>query len=257
MILWAEASMIAMYVQNRSPQQNGVAKRKNRSIVEATKAMICDQNLPMIMWAEASMIVVYIQNKSPHKILKNMTPEEAFTGVKPKVGHFSIFGCPVYIHVPKEKRTKLDPSGRKGTFVGYSESSKAYRIYIPGQRQIKVSRDVTFEEEIAFRRSRESHMEIDSEKKEETVPSPPSIVQRETVIDPVDPVAPVDVPRDIAVGQKRLAWARQTLQEAEGHAAPRGTFQESKRPQRFLSYVSAMSHIIDTEPSCHGEAAGQ
>jgi hypothetical protein len=136
----------------------------------------------MILWAEASMTTVYVQNRSPHKILKNMTPEEAFTGVKPEVGHFRIFGCPVYIHVPKEKRTKLDPSGRKGTFVGYSESSKAYQIYIPGQRQIEVSRDVTFEEEIAFRRSRESHMEIDSEKKEETIPSPPSTVQRETII---------------------------------------------------------------------------
>jgi hypothetical protein len=67
-------------------------------------------------------------------------------------------GVPVYIHIPKEKRTKLDLSGRKGTFVGYSESSKAYRIYIPGQRQIEVSRDVSFEEEVAFRRSRGSHM---------------------------------------------------------------------------------------------------
>jgi hypothetical protein len=103
-------------------------------------------------------------------------------------------------------------------------------------------------------------MEIDSEKKEETVPSPPSAVQRETItdlVDPVDPVAPVDVPKDIVVGQKRNAWARQTLREAEGHAAPCGTFRESKRPQIFLSYVSAMSHIIDTEPSCHGEATGQ
>jgi hypothetical protein len=96
--------------------------------------MIHDQNLPMILWAEASMTAVYVQNMSPHQILKNMTPEEAFTGVKPEVGHFRIFGCPTYFHVPKEKRTKLDPSGRKGTFVGYSESSKAYRIYIPGQR---------------------------------------------------------------------------------------------------------------------------
>jgi hypothetical protein len=50
--------------------------------------------------------------------------------VKHKVGHFRIFGCPVYIHVPKEKMTKLDPSRIKGTFVGYNESSKAYQIYI-------------------------------------------------------------------------------------------------------------------------------
>jgi hypothetical protein len=60
-----------------------------------------------------------------------MTPEEAFIGVKPEVGHFRIFGCPIYFHVPKEKRTKLDPSGIKGTFVGYNESSKEYQTYIP------------------------------------------------------------------------------------------------------------------------------
>ena len=72
------------------------------------------------------MTAVYVQNRSPHQTLRNMTPEEAFTGVNPKVGHFRIFGCPVYIHALKEKRIKLDPSGRKGTFVGYNESSKAY-----------------------------------------------------------------------------------------------------------------------------------
>jgi hypothetical protein len=193
--------------------------------------MIHDQHLPMFLWAEASMTAVYIQNISPHNTLRNMTLEEAFTRVKPEVGHLRIFGCPVYIHVPKEKRTKLDPSGRKGTFVGYNESSKAYRIYIHGQRQIKVRKDVTFEEEVAFRRSRGSHMEIDSERHEEMVPSPsnPPAVQRETVepidpIDPVDLVALVDVPRDIAIGRKRPTWARQTLQEEEGHAAPCGTF---------------------------------
>jgi hypothetical protein len=157
--------------------------------------------------------------------------------VKPEVRHFRIFGCPVYIHVPKEKRTKLDPSCKKGTFVGYKESLKSYRIYIPGQRQIEVSRDVIFEEEVAFRRSRGSHMEIDSERQEEMASSPPHppVVQRETVepidqIDPVDPVALVDVPRDSAVGQKRPTWTRQTLQEAEEHIAPRDTFRESKRP---------------------------
>jgi hypothetical protein len=154
------------------------------------------------------MTAVYVHNRSPHKTFRNMTPEEAFTRVKPKVGHFNIFGCSVYIHVPKEKWTKLDPSGRKGTFVGYSESSKAYWIYILGQRQIEVSIDVTFEEEVAFMRSRGSHMDIDSEKQEEMVPSPPL----------------VDVPRYIVVGQKRPTWTRQTLQEVERHASPHGTF---------------------------------
>jgi hypothetical protein len=96
--------------------------------------------------------------------LKNMNLEETFTEVKPMVGHLRIFGCPIYIHIPKEKRTKLDPSGRKSTFFGYNESSKEYRIYILGQRQIEVNGDVSFEEEVSFRRSRGSHMDIDSER---------------------------------------------------------------------------------------------
>lgn len=61
-----------------------------------------------------------------------MTLEETFTCEKPKIGHLRIFRCPVHVHVPWERRMKLDPSGRKGVFVGYSESAKAYRIYIPG-----------------------------------------------------------------------------------------------------------------------------
>jgi hypothetical protein len=63
----------------------------------------------MFPWEKESMTTVYVQNRSPHKTLRNMMSEEAFTGVKPEVGHFRIFGCPVYIHVPKEKRIKLDP----------------------------------------------------------------------------------------------------------------------------------------------------
>ena len=136
--------------------------------------MIHDQSLPMFLWAEASRTTVYVQNKCPHKIVKNMTPEEAFTGVKPEVGHLQIFGCPIYIYVPKEKRTQLEPSGKKGTFVGFSESSKAYRIYIARSRQIEVSRDMTFEEEMVVRKGRGSDMEIDDEEME-IRPSPPPV----------------------------------------------------------------------------------
>ena len=72
-----------------------------------------------------------------------------------------IFGTLVYIHVQKEKRSKLEPSGKKGTFVGYSESSKAYRIYVPRQRYIEVSRDVIFHEDVVFHQSKELPNDID------------------------------------------------------------------------------------------------
>ena len=87
-----------------NPQQNGVAERKNRSIEESIKAMMNDHNLSMFLWGEVAMTAVYIQNRSPHCILKNMTPEEAFSRKKPSVEHLMIFGCLVYIHVPKEKK---------------------------------------------------------------------------------------------------------------------------------------------------------
>ena len=60
----------------------------------------------------------------------------------------------MYIQIPKEKRTKLDPSGKKGIFVGYFESSKDYRIYFPGFKKIDISRDVTFDEDSAYNKSR-------------------------------------------------------------------------------------------------------
>jgi hypothetical protein len=83
--------------------------------------------------------------------------------------------------------------------------------------------------------------------------------QRETVepIDSIDPIAPVDVSIDIAVGQKILAWACQILQEAEGHVAPHATFLERKRPHRYMCYATAMIHIIDFDPSCYEEASSQ
>ena len=60
----------------------------------------------------------------------------------------------MYIHIPKEKRTKLDPLGKKGIFVGYSEISKAYRIYFPWFKKINISRDVTFDKDSAYNKSR-------------------------------------------------------------------------------------------------------
>jgi IS30 family transposase len=119
-----------------NPQQNGVAERKNRSIEEMVKSVLNDQGLSMFLWGEAIMMAIYVQNKIPHHILKDMTPEEAFSGKKPKIENLRIFGCPVYSHIPKDKRNKLEPLGKKGVFVGYSDSSKEYRTYIPKQHKI-------------------------------------------------------------------------------------------------------------------------
>ena len=93
----------------------------------------------MFLWAEACSTVVYVQNRCPHRRLRDMIPEGEFIGEKPKIGHLRIFGCPVYINVPRERRTTLESSGKKGVFGGYTQSAKACRIYIPGQRKLELS----------------------------------------------------------------------------------------------------------------------
>jgi hypothetical protein len=117
--------------------------------------MIHDQGLPLFLWAEACNTAVYLQNRSPHRVLGNMTPDEAFTGQKPQVGHLRIFGCVTYSFIPKDLRKKMEPTAEKGIFVGYNEISKAYRIYIPALRRVVVRRDVKFKEQKAYERSRD------------------------------------------------------------------------------------------------------
>ena len=114
-----------------TPQHNGVAERKNRATVGATRAMLHDQSLPFFLWAEACSTTVYVQNMTLHHGLGSKTPKEMFTGKKPKIGHFRFFGCLTYSNVLFEKRTKLEATAEKGIFVGYDETLKAFCIYLP------------------------------------------------------------------------------------------------------------------------------
>jgi len=218
-----------------------------------------DHYLPNSLWAEATTTIVYIQNRC-HAILKDKTPKEVFTGIKPEVGNLRIFGCPIYIHVPKEKMTKMEPSGKKGVFVGYNENSKAYRIYVLGQRQIEVSRDVTFHEEAAFRKSREIQQETKVDQ-----PTSPSSGNEESndqreephegpSDEPLEPVEELERTLEEPPAKRKPTWLKETMQEVERIVSPKGTFRESKRPHGFGGYVSLVSNISDIEPSSFEEA---
>ena len=80
-------------------------------------------------------------------------PKEVFSGKKLGVSHFRTFDNIAYCHVPEQKHTKLDLTTKNGFLVGYSETSKAYKIYTPSNRKIVVRRDMKFMEDRAFRRS--------------------------------------------------------------------------------------------------------
>ena len=73
-----------------NPQENGVAERKNRTIVGVARVILHDQGLPIHLWAEACNTAVYVQNHCPHRILGMSTPKEAFSGKKPDISHLRI-----------------------------------------------------------------------------------------------------------------------------------------------------------------------
>ena len=76
--------------------------------MEAVKAMIHDQDVPMYLWEEANKTTIYVHKRMSHSTLGNKTPEEMFFRENPEFSHLKIFGCLVYIHIPKEKRSKID-----------------------------------------------------------------------------------------------------------------------------------------------------
>jgi hypothetical protein len=250
-----------------NPQQNGVAERKNRTILEAVKTMIHDQDLPMCLWAEATMAVVCLQNRLSHSALGLKTPEEMFTRKKPEVSHLKIFGCPVFIHIPKKKRNKLDPSRKKGIFVGYCEVSKAFRIYIPGQHHIEINRDVTFDEDAALKKSKLCQLEEVYEE-EPVIPNTairevPRVAEpvREVVTSPDEElledhdIVEVQEPPQITILHKRKpTWARELIQDGEKYDVPQGTMRQVKKPKPFSSYTTLMCDLLEEEPTCFEEA---
>ena len=131
-------------------QQNGVVERKNQTVMEMAKAMLYEKGLSKIFWAEAVNTAVYLLNRCPTKALLNKTPIEAWSGRKPSVRHFKVFGCLCYSRVPKERRSKLDETSEKCIFMGYSSQSKGYRLYNLKTNKLIISRDVIFDEKAAW-----------------------------------------------------------------------------------------------------------
>eukprot|EP00253_Pinus_taeda_P033255 PITA_33255 len=133
-----------------TPQQNGVPERKNRTIMDMARSMLKGKHLPNDYWDEAVNSVAYILNRCPTKAVMNRVPEEAWSGRKQGITHMKFFVCVAYAHIPDQLRRKLDNKGEKCILIGYSEESKAYRLYIPSTKKFFVSRDVQFIEEEAW-----------------------------------------------------------------------------------------------------------
>ena len=134
------------FTNPETPEQNGVAERFNRTMIESARSMLYHAKLPLSFWAEAVSTAVYIRNRSPTTSLVNKTPFECWFQKKPDVSHMRVFGSLCYVHIPDSQRRKLDAKSYKGIFVGYPEGTKGYKIYNLTSGKFVKTRNVMFDE---------------------------------------------------------------------------------------------------------------
>lgn len=130
-----------------TPEQNGVAERMNRTLVEKARCMLFDAGLPMKFWADAVCAAAYLNNRVLTRSTKAV-PEELWAKKKPDMNELRVFGCQAMAHIPSVQRAKFAPKSKRCIFMGYCTTQKGYRMYDPVSRKYFVSRDIKFNEEL-------------------------------------------------------------------------------------------------------------
>ncbi len=108
-----------------TPQQNGLAERMNRTLVDKTRCLLVNSKLPKSFWAEAVNTTCYLVNRSPSAAIGFKTPKEVWSGRPVNYENLRIFGCPTYVHI---NQGKFDARVLKGVFVGYPDGVEGYKI---------------------------------------------------------------------------------------------------------------------------------
>ncbi|KAJ9551929.1 LOW QUALITY PROTEIN: hypothetical protein OSB04_015974 [Centaurea solstitialis] len=132
----------------RTPQQNGVVERKNRTLVEAARTMLASSKLPLYFWAEAVAFTCFTQNRSLIHKRYMKTPYELVYNIPPSIKFFKVFGCKCYVKNDKDNLDKFSPKGDDGVFIGYAKDSPSYSVYNKKTRCVVESTNVDFEEGI-------------------------------------------------------------------------------------------------------------
>ena len=146
-----ENGMVHQSSCSNTPQQNGVAERKNRHLLDTARSMLFSAQAPKPFWGEAILTAAYLINRLPTQVLNKQSPVEVLSSpsdlfaIPPKV-----FGCVCFVHNHSPTRGKLDPRAIKCVFLGYSPTQKGYKCYHPPTRKWYVSMDVTFFEEQSY-----------------------------------------------------------------------------------------------------------
>ncbi|KAE8723075.1 PLAC8 family protein [Hibiscus syriacus] len=134
------------YTCANTPQQNGVAERKNRHLAEICRSMLHAKNVSGRFWAEAMRTAAFVINRLPQPRLGFVSPFEKLWNIKPTVSYFRVFGCVCYVFVPDHLRSKFDKKAVRCIFVGYDSQRKGWKCCDPISGRCYTSRNVVFDE---------------------------------------------------------------------------------------------------------------
>ena len=253
-----ENGIVAHYTLPGTPEQNGVAERRNRTLMDMVRSMLSsNSNLPKSLWTEALKTSVYILNRVPTKAVSK-TPFELWKGWKPSLNHVRIWGCPSEVRIYNPQEKKLDPRTISGFFIGYAEKSKGYKFYCPSHStRIVESRNAKFLENALISGSDQSK-DLGPEKD----PSEPStskarLIMVNTPVVQTNVEQPLPITEDPQVGndnpvdqnvQELPATVEQPAEPAAAPQEPVGeVLRRSTRPIKPKIYKDYVVYLLESD----------
>lgn len=179
-----------------TPQQNGVVQRRNQTVVGTARCMLKGMGVPPQFWGEAVTTTVFVLNRAYSRSVAGKTPFEAWHGRKPSVDFLRVFGCVAHVKDTRPHLSKLEDRSKAMVLLGYEPGSKAYRLFNPVGKRVRVSHDVVFDETRAWEWEKDTGVEDTSFVIEATStlaaapsstarsPTPPEVTQSPTATTP-------------------------------------------------------------------------
>lgn len=277
-----------------TPEQNGGIERENRTVVEMARTFKYsneDVSFPSAIWAELVSTAVYILNRTGKSSIEGASPYELWISKKPRIKHFRVIGSTCYVHIPLQKRRKMDEKAIKGYLVGYN-GDEGYRVYIKENHKVLVSRDVIFQENltscikkksnelmsegVVLQESQEKNTEVRlpfkniDERKEDSLPE--EIVHSQDVEENEQVMEEVSSSQDVVQGNSYSDTSVEDFQECENLSSSeednvqdedssqiRRTLRDRstlRKPDRFEGFIMAAENFVNVIdiPETYSEA---
>ena len=248
--LCQDEGIVRHFTVRETPQQNGVAERMNRTLLEKVRCLLSNAGLGKEFWAEAVTYAGHLINRLPTAANEGKTPMEVWSGKPATDYHYlHIFGCPAYFHV---RESKLDPRAKKAVFLGFNDGVKGFRLWCPDVRKVVVSRDVTFDEAVMVYQNKQTDSQV------QTIESSKKVERMENIDEaPVDPESPTvdsdDTDTEDVIVEEEAPTQESTQQDVP--IATRKGKRKAPKPAWLSDMVTYALPVTEEEiPSTYEEA---